>query len=100
MSDKLTGDISNFKAVQKEGVVLHRMPHVEVSLLGDIDHNVNDFKVSGKRLGAHVVGVVYDVDGVTVLQAAQFIAAGNERDSHWIVDVALAGTPLTNIVPA
>ncbi|CAM0026858.1 acetyl-CoA acetyltransferase [Vibrio phage D529] len=93
MSDKVTGDITNFKAVEKKGVTLHNFPTVAIADLQDKDNIVNASSQSGKRLGAQLMGVTADTN------ATIFVAAGSDVTAKWVAVKDVIGTT-ADITPA
>lgn len=99
MATPLTGDIKDRIEVQKKGVTFHNFPQVLASALVLETDNVNSAKVSGKRLGAQVLGTTL-TDGV-VTGATIYAAAGKDVNDPWVPVKTLLGADATdNIVPA
>ncbi len=97
MTDKVTGDITNFTAKQKFGVTLHNFPQVTETDLADAEAIINVSSQSGKRLGAQVCVV----DSLTApTEATIYAAAGNEPTSVWVVVAQLLGTGAATVTPA
>ena len=88
MTTPLTGDIKDFVAKEKLGVVLHNMPVYATTDLSAIGSVLNDYSISGKRKGALVT---IDVTGVPTL----YQAAGSAPADKWykVSDLAVSVTP-------
>lgn len=88
MTTPLTGDIKDFVAKEKLGVVLHNMPVYLPTDLSAIGSVLNDYTLSGKRMGALVT---INVTGVPTL----YQAAGSAPASPWykVTDLAVSVTP-------
>lgn len=99
MSNKVTGDISNFTAKPKEGVVLHNIPNYPDANAKKKAELINDKAQSGKRLGAQVI---FTNDDATNGYTALFVAAGSKPTDKWIVVKQISGTAgkAVDITPA
>lgn len=95
----ITGDSVSFTAKQKDGVTLHNFPEVVNTELAAVGSVINDAAVSGKRLGAHIMGVTRNGSGV-VTAAILFVASGNEPASPWAFVADIVGTGGATVTPA
>lgn len=95
----ITGDQLSFTAKQKEGVTLHNFPEVSIAHLSSVLQNINDASISGKRLGAQVMGVTRNSSGVATA-AVLYVAAGSAATDKWIPVKDIIGTGGAVITPA
>ena len=93
----ITGDVFEYTATAQEGVTLHNMPTILESQLLKAGANINQYQDSGKKLGAAIVGVTVDGNGV-VTKATLFIASGSAPTSIWKVAAQLVGSG-TDLTP-
>lgn len=94
---KVTGDVADYEAKNKEGVTLHNYPTVLAASLADAGAVINDFAQSGKRLGAQVMAV----NSLTAPTSATiYVAAGQDPDSDWVLVKQVLGTGAANVTPA
>lgn len=96
---KITGDGVDFTAKQKDGVTLHNFPEVAKTELASVGSVINDAAVSGKRLGAHIMGVTRNGSGV-VTSAILFVASGSAPASPWALVANIVGNGGTTVTPA
>lgn len=89
------GDVANYTAVQKEGVTLHNIPHVKWVHLRDKDAPINIANISGKRMGAQLIGIEYGANGTDIAAAALYVAVGDQPTDEWKVACTLIGSPAT-----
>lgn len=81
----ITGDQATRIELPKRGVTFHNFPQAPLSELEDSTAIVNDFKQSGKRMGAQVMGV--DSDG----NAGIYCASGRTSADAWILVAQITG---------
>jgi len=88
MTTPLTGDIKDFTAATKKGVVLHNMPVYATADITAIGSVLNNYAISGKRKGSIVT---IDEAGVPTL----YQAAGSLPASKWykVSDLSVSVTP-------